>query len=319
MRSISLVLAGLLSSASITAAVAQTDPPKVVQTGAQGSETDPEETESSYFVVGDPAADRPLLHSWRATLDIGQSGGPLEDAEARVGYSRTREAKLGLEFGISSRGFARIEAIRSRRNTKRTLEFDDLKGDADEHGIGVTGGVFLLPFIAAGLSVQYRAANGTDEFINRAVGTSFLTDRDDRSRRVASFLLLTAPVGPVNASLLGAYVDLRTSSEYTNDPNFSATPTSSDSGSVKASLLDASVAWRMTPDIEIGGSIGWTHITAQRVQADALPLDTDTGTVGAHVSYRLTDSLDVSLRGSQDFANRRGNGTRFGGGLAYRF
>ncbi len=289
-----ILLSGLLIGASASTAVAKA--------GSEESVT--------YRVV---EGGQPLLHGWRATLDVGQSGGPLEDAESRIGYSRTRDVKLGLEFGVGARGFARLEAIRSRRNTKRAIQFEDLKGDADETGIGATGGVFLLPFLAAGLSVQYRSGDGTDEFINRTVGTSVIVDRDDTLRRIAPFLLVTAPVGPVNATLLGAYVDIRTDSDYSN------APIAGDSGRVKASLLDASVAWRMTPEVEIGGSIGWTHVASQRVQADALPLDTDTGTVGVHISYRLTEFLDAMLRGSHDFANDRGNGARFGGGLAYRF
>lgn len=294
MQPLRILLAGLAIGAPASAAVAESDP----------------DESATYRVV---EGRQPLLHSWRATLDIGQSGGPLEDAEARIGYSRTRNAMLGLEFGLSTRGFARFEAIRSRRNTKRTFEFEDLKGDADETGIGATGGVFMLPFLAAGVSVQYRSGDGTDEFITRGVGTSVVVDRDDNLRRVAPFLLLTAPVGPVNATVIGAYVDIRTDSDYSN------APIASDSGRVKATLLDASLAWRMIPEIEIGGSIGWTHVASQRVQAEALPLDTDTGTAGVYVSYRLTESFDVSLRGGHDFANKRGNGTRFGGGLAYRF
>jgi hypothetical protein len=256
---------------------------------------------------------RPFLHGWRTTLDYGQGAGPIEDAASRIGYSRSNEAKLGLEFGLGPRGFARLEAGRGWRDTKRALRFDDLKGEADDTALGITGGVFLLPFLAAGLYYQYRFGDGEDVFTNRAIGSDTVIGRDDRLRRTAPFLLLTAPAGPVQATLLGAYVDIATDTDYSN------APIASDSGRVKATLVDASLAWWMTPDIEIGGSIGWTHVSSQRVQADALPLDTDTGTVGLRVTYRLTRALDAALRGSQDFANDRGDGFRFGGGLAYRF
>jgi hypothetical protein len=294
MNSLGLVVAATLIAAAIPAAA---------QTNA-----DPRET---YRVVTRDT--QPVLYSWRATLDYGQSAGPIEDAATRVGYSRSQEAKLGLEFGVGTRGFARLEAGRAHRETKRALQFDDLKGDADDTALGVTGGVFLLPFLAAGLYFQYRTGDGEDIFTNRAIGSAVVIGRDDTLRRTAPFLLLTAPVGPVQATLLGAYVDVSTETDYSN------APIASDSGRVKASLLDASLAWRTTPDIEIGGSIGWTHVSSQRVQADALPLDADVGTAGLRVTYSLTEALDASLRGSHDFANDRGDGFRFGGGLAYRF
>ena len=124
---------------------------------------------------------------------------------------------------------------------------------------------------------------------------------------------MTAPIGPVRASLIGAYVDLRTDTDYTDEP------ITSDHGVVKATVVDGALAWRIVPKLEIEGSVGWTHIRSQRVQADALPLDTDVGNAGIRAVYQLTDSIDASLRGSHDFANARGNAIRFGGGVAYRF
>lgn len=273
---------------------------------AQGK---PEET-ATYRVV---SREGDILHSWRATLDYGQAAGPIEDAGSRVGYSRKHEAKVGLDFAVGDRGFGRFEALTATRHTKRTLTFDDLDGDEDETGLGVTGGIYLLRFLAAGLSFQYRWGDGEDVFTNRAIGSAVTVGRDDRLHRLAPFVMLTAPFGPVRGTLIGAYVDLRTDTDYTN------APITSDSGRVRAGVLDAALAWRVVPEIEIEGSVGWTHVGSQRVQADALPLDTDTGAVGARLTYSLSEALDATLRGSQDFANDRGNGFRFGGGLAYRF
>lgn len=273
------------------------------------AQSKPEET-GTYRVVSQEGA---ILHSWRATLDYGQAAGPIEDAAARVGFSRKQETKIGLDFGVGDRGFARLEALTATRNTKRALAFDDLDGEEDETGLGVTGGIFLLPFLAAGLSFQYRWGDGQDVFTTRAIGTSVTIGRDDRLRRLAPFVMLTAPFGPVRGTLIGAYVDLRTDTDYTN------ASIANDSGRVRASVLDAGLAWRVLPKIEIEGSVGWTHVDTQRVQADALRLDTDTGTVGARLTYSLTEALDATLRGSHDFVNDRGNGFRFGGGLAYRF
>lgn len=266
--------------------------------------------EATYRVVSAPTE---VLHSWRATLDYGQAAGPIEDAQSRVGFSRKHEGKLGLEFGIGERGFARLEAGGARRDTKRSLRFDDLAGDEDEALVGATGGLMILPFLAAGLSFQYRWGDGDDVFTTRAIGSATKIGRDDRLRRLAPFVVLTAPLGPVRGTLTGAYVDLRTDTDYTN------ASITHDSGRVRASVLDAALAWRVLPRLEIEGSVGWTHVDTQRVQADALRLDTDTGNLGLRVTYGLTESLDATLRGSQDFANERGNGVRFGGGLAYRF
>ena len=273
------------------------------------AQTNPDET-GTYRIVSREVG---ILRNWRATLDYGQSAGPIEDVGARVGFSRTQETKIGLDFGVGDRGFVRLEALAATRQTKRALAFDDLDGSEDETGLGVTGGIFLLPFLAAGLYVQHRWGDGEDIFTNRAIGSSVTVGRDDRLRRLAPFVMLTAPYGPVRGTLIGAYVDLRSDTDYTN------APITNDSGHVRASVLDAALAWRVLPKIEIEGSVGWTHVDTQRVQADALRLDTDTGTVGARLTYSLTEALDTTVRGSQDFVNERGKGFRFGGGLAYRF
>jgi hypothetical protein len=138
-------------------------------------------------------------------------------------------------------------------------------------------------------------------------------DRHDRSWRTAPFILLTAPVGPVELSAVAAYVDLHSETDYDN------APVASDSGHVHATSASLNAKYWVTPKLEIGASVGWTDVVSQRVQAAALPLDSDWANVGLAMRYRLTDSLDVSASGSRDFANDGGNGARFGAGLAYRF
>lgn len=75
----------------------------------------------------------------------------------------------------------------------------------------------------------------------------------------------------------------------------------------------------MLRDLRLGASLGWTEVVAQRVQGTSLALDDDGGTLGANATYRLSERLDVTLRADHDIENARGNGFRFGGGLAYRF
>jgi hypothetical protein len=258
--------------------------------------------------------DRPLLHGWRATLDYGESAGPLDDLSTlRVGYSRTHEVKAGLEARIGQVGFGRLEAGFARRDSKRTLQFDNLDGDAEEGLVGATGGAFVLPFLAFGASFQYRFGSGEDSFLNRAGGFLTQIERDDRTTRVAPFFLATAPLGPVQLSLAGAYVWLRTHTDYTG------APIDSDNGRVNARVLSLEAGWWATDRWKFGGGVSWTDIPAQRVQADALPLDSAWGHVSANVTYRLTDQLDASLRAGHDLANARGDGFRLGAGLGYRF
>jgi hypothetical protein len=269
------------------------------------------DSEGTYRIV---PVERPVLHSWRATLDYGESAGPLLDnTDLRVGYSRTHEVKAGLEAGIGTIGFGRLEAGFARRDSKRTLEFDNLDGDAEEGFVGATGGAFVLPFLALGASFQYRWGSGEDSFLNRGGGFLTQIERDDRTTRVAPFFLLTAPAGPVQLSLTGAYVFLRTHTDYTG------APIDSDNGRVNARVLSLGATWWLTDRLQLGGGLGWTDIPAQRVQADALALDDSWGNASASATYRLTDKLDASLRGGHDFANARGDRFRLGAGLGYRF
>ncbi len=243
-----------------------------------------------------------------------RSAGPLFDTtDLRVGYSRTHEAKAGLEAGIGAIGSGRLETGFARRDSKRTLEFDTLDGDAEEGFVGASGGVFVLPFLALGASFQYRFGSGEDSFANRVDGFLTQIERDDRTTRVAPFLLLTAPVGPVQLSLTGAYVFLRTHTDYTG------AAIDSDNGRVNARVLSFGASWWVTDRFQLGGGLGWTDIPAQRVQADALALDDSWGNASASATYRLTDKLDASLRGGHDFSNARGDGFRLGAGLGYRF
>jgi hypothetical protein len=255
-----------------------------------------------------------LFHAWRATLDYGETAGPLDDlGTRRVGYSRTHEVKAGLEALLGPIGFGRLEAGFARRDSKRTLEFDNLDGDAEEGLVGATGGAFVLPFLAFGASFQYRFGSGEDSFLNRGGGFLTQIERDDRTTRVAPFFLATAPLGPVQLSLTGAYVLLRTHTDYTG------APIDSDKGRVNARVLSLDAGWWASDRWRLGGGVSWTDIPAQRVQADALPLDSAWGHASAGVTYRLTDQLDASLRGGHDFANARGDGFRLGAGLGYRF
>lgn len=121
---------------------------------------------SDFRIVG--RSDEPFLRAWRATIDYRQNAGPIEDAVSRVGFNRGHEVKFGLEFAIGANGFGRLEIGRGWRDSKRSLPFEDLRGEADDVGFGGTAGWFVLPFAAVGLSFQYRTGDGEDIFINRS-------------------------------------------------------------------------------------------------------------------------------------------------------
>lgn len=261
----------------------------------------------------------PFLHHWRATLGYNGGGAPLYNAsDARIGYSHSDQVLAGLEAGIGDRGFGRLEAGRAWREGKRRFEFDALRSKSDADIVGVSGGVFLTPFLSAGLSLQHRREDGTETFTNLAGGQpDNHTRRNSRSNRVAPFLLLAGPVGAFDLGLLAAYARVNSKSEYR--PIELANSDSADSGRVHSRLLDFSAGYWLTPDLKLGGSLGWTQVLAQRVQSTSLGLDRDWGTVGAHATYKLRGDLDVTLRGDRDIENALGNGFRFGAGLAYRF
>ena len=171
-------------------------------------------------------------------------------------------------------------------------------------------------FLRADIPVDSSLSRRTGAATARCSWRAFvgLGEAGRRTRqRVAPFFLATAPLGPVQLSLTGAYVLLRTHTDYTG------APIDSDKGRVNARVLSLDAGWWASDRWRLGGGVSWTDIPAQRVQADALPLDSAWGHASAGVTYRLTDQLDASLRGGHDFANARGDGFRLGAGLGYRF
>lgn len=260
-------------------------------------------------------AERDWFHHWRATIDYAYREGPLVDVDlSRNGKSQGSQVVIGLEAGIGSRGFGRVEAGVSFTDSERRLRFDDMEGGYDRRFIGGSGGVFLLPFLAVGAEARYGTGEAEDTLTNRSFGEVVRSERDDEEWRVAPFALLTAPVGPVQLSLLGGYVHIERESDY-SDPLLP----DNDRASMDLLVANFGADWRITPDLRLGADVGWNEITDQDLQFGAVPLDEEWGSVGGHLGYQLFDGFEVTLRGSQDFDNSQGNGFRVGGGLAYRF
>lgn len=279
------------------------------------AQQNPEASETRYQLA---AAEQPFLHHWRATLSYGAARGPLEDdAGGRIGYSDNQQVLAGIEAGIGSRFFGRVEAGYAWRDGKRSFPFEQMSSDAGFGIVGATGGVFVLPFLSVGLSLQHRREDGKEVFANTGGGGGQRTDRNGHSNRVAPFILLSGPVGGVDLGLLLAYARLRGETDYRRPQLVNGDRR--DSGQVNSRLVDMSAGYWVTSDLKLGASIGWTQVLAQRAQASSLSLDEDWVTLGASATYRLTDKLDLNLRADRDIENARGNGFRFGGGLAYRF
>lgn len=265
-----------------------------------------------------PAAARPFLHDWQATLGYGGAQAPLNnDAGSRIGFSRNHQVMAGLEAGIGQRGFGRIEAGHAWRDGKRDFTNEVLHSDADIGILGVSGGVFLLPFLSAGLSLQHRREDGRETFVSKTGLADSHTDREGTSNRAAPFVMLAGPLGRLDLALLVAYARLRSETDYRrpqlNNGNFS------DSGQVDSRLADFSVGYWIGDSVKIGASIGWTEVLSQRTQSTSLSLDDDWGTLGMSATWRATPQIDLSLRADRDIENARGNGVRFGAGLAWRF
>jgi hypothetical protein len=273
-------------------------------------------TEDDRFRLAQPS--QSFLHHWQATLGYGGAHAPLSsDAGTRLGFGRNHQVMAGLEAGIGERGFGRIEAGHAWRDGKRDFANEVLHSDADIGILGISGGMFITPFLSAGLSLQHRREDGREIFVSKTGLDDSRTDREGTSNRVAPFLMLAGPVGPVDLVLLLAYARLRSETDYRrpqlNNGDFS------DSGQVNSRLADISVGYWIGPSLKIGASLGWTEVLSQRTQSTALALDDDWGTLGISATYRATPQLDVSLSADRDIENARGNGLRFGGGLTWRF
>ncbi|MFN4275935.1 MAG: hypothetical protein ACK4FJ_06510 [Ferrovibrio sp.] len=273
-------------------------------------------TEDDRFRLAQPS--QPFLHHWQATASYGAGHAPLnDDVGTRLGFGRNHQVMAGLEAGIGERGFGRIEVGRAWRDGKRDFANEVLHSDADIEILGISGGVFITSFLSAGLSLQHRREDGREIFVSKTGLDDSRTDREGSSNRVAPFLMLAGPVGPVDLALLLAYARLRSETDYSrpqlNNGN------SSDSGQVNSRLADFSVGYWLSGSVKIGASLGWTEVLHQRTQSTSLPLDDDWGTLGASAVWRILPDLDLSLHADRDIENARGNGTRFGGGLAYRF
>lgn len=305
--SVAVILAA--GGAAIPPASAQSAPEQL-SPGAASTETIPS---SEFSIV--PIEPASFLHHWRATLDYSYREAPLVDVDlSRNGKSHGSQVIAGLEAGIGSRGFGRIEAGIDFAESDRTLRFDDMDGDYDRRFIGASGGVFLLPFLAVGAQVRYGTGEEEDVLTNRFFGAVTESAREDEEWRAAPFALLTAPVGPVQLSLLGGYAYVERKSDY-SDP----TLPDNERASMELWLLNGGADWHISPAITIGANVGWTEIIDQDTQTGAVPLDEEWGTAGGHLAYRLLDGLEVTVRGGHDFGNSQGDGFRVGGGIAYRF
>lgn len=261
---------------------------------------------------------QPFLHHWQATLGYGGAHAPLRnDADARIGFGRNHQVMAGLEAGIGQRGFGRIEVGHAWRDGKRDFANEVLHSDADIGILGLSGGVFVTPFLSAGLSLQHRREDGRETFVSKTGLADSHTDREGRSNRVAPFVMLAGPVGPVDLALLVAYARLRSKTDYRRSQLNNGD--SSDSGQVNSRLADFSIGYWLADSVKIGASLGWTEVLSQRTQSTALALDDDWGTLGANVMWRIRPDLDLSLRADHDIENARGNSLRFGGGVAWRF
>lgn len=261
---------------------------------------------------------QPFLHHWQATLGYGDAQASLNsDAGTRLGFSRNQQIMAGLEAGIGQRGFGRIEVGHAWRDGKRDFTNEALHSDSGANILGISGGVFILPLLSAGLSLQHRSEDGRETFVSKTGLADSHTDREGRSNRVAPFVMLAGPVGPVDLALLVAYARLRSKTDYRRSQLNNGD--SSDSGQVNSRLADFSIGYWLADSVKIGASLGWTEVLSQRTQSTALALDDDWGTLGANVMWRIRPDLDLSLRADHDIENARGNSLRFGGGLAWRF
>lgn len=309
---VSAALSAVAASAVLLAVVAAPafaqSAPEDLAPDAAGAAATAEEAAAEETALG-------WFHHWRATLDYSHRDGKLVDIDLRRnGDTQSDQVVLGIEAGIGRRGFARLEAGVDFGESERRLVFDDLEAGYDRRFIGGSGGIFLFPFFAIGAQARYGTGEEDDALTNRAFGEVTRTSRDDEEWRAAPFGLLTAPIGPVQLSLLGGYVHIERESDY-SDPLLP----DNDRASMDLWVANFGADWHITGDLRLGANVGWTEITDQELQSGAVALDEEWGSVDGHVGYQLFDGVEVTLRGGHDFDNSQGNGYRIGGGLAYRF
>ncbi len=308
---VSPAAAAVTAAATIVALLAPAAP-AAAQSAPQDLATDAATIEAT---SPRPVEEPGWFHHWRATIDYLQREGPLVDATlAHAGDTESEQITLGMEAGIGQRGFGRIEGGFSFSESERTLRFDDMLGNYDRRFIGGSAGIFVFPFFAVGAQARYGAGEEENVLTNRAIGDVTRTTRDDEEWRVAPFGLLTAPVGPVQLSLLGGYVHIESETDY-SDP----TLPDGDEASMDLWVVDFGADWHITPKLRLGANVGWTEITDQDTFTGAVPLDEDWGSVDGHLGYQLFDGFEIVVRGGSDFNNSQGNTTRIGGGISYRF
>lgn len=265
-----------------------------------------------------PRAERPWLHNWRLTTDVTYAEGTdIDRSSGRSGDSSSNAAKLGLESGIGRLGFGRIEVGKQFAENSSTQLFLNDDGDSDTTSIGISGGMFVLPFLAVGGQVQYAWSDAEDDLTDPGTGTLLAElDRSDRQLKWAPFVTVVYPVGPVELSATGSYFHLERHSDYSG----TGATIDGDDGHVRAWTAHGDIGWWVVPDLRIGGGVTWIEVADQKAQAGATPLDESWGNVQGHLLWRTPiRGVDLSLHGAQDFAKRQGNGWSAGGGLAFRF
>lgn len=255
-----------------------------------------------------------LFHSWQATARYGQSGGPVDDnAGLRIGYGQNDRFALGLRAGVGERGFARIEAGQSHRESKRA----DMgqRSAASGQFIGLSGGYVFSPLVSAGLSAQYGFSRGSDNY--GALGPFLKTQ--NHTWRATPFVALSPPsVAGFDLSLMLSLSHMRSYTRYRPDAA-SIGFGREDIGKTTLRLADVGISRRLTPDLTLGASVTWTQITSQQTQGADLPAGKNAGSAGLSASYRINDTWRVSLDAGHDFKNDRGKSFNWGTGLSFLF
>lgn len=262
--------------------------------------------------------EQPWLHHWRLTAGFDYSEGlDLDRRSARSGDNRSYAAGLGLEAGIGRYGFGRINLGRRWDDNSSTEPFLEDDGESRGTSVGFRGGMFVLPFLAVGGMVQYEWAHAHDTFSDPDFGVQLTElDRDDRTLKWAPFVTAVYPIGRIELSATGSYLNVERHSDYSG---IGAT-IDHDSGNVHAWTVGGDAGWWVLHDLQIGGGVTWIEIANQTPQFGATPLDDSWGVAQGHLLWRTPlPNVELEIRGSHDFDNRQGNGWSIGSSLGFRF
>lgn len=223
------------------------------------------------------------------------------------------DVSLGVSFSILDRGFGNVTLSHAEQDTQSKNTVGNgaisIDADTDSTGIQLGGGWFLLPFMAAGVNLNYGSSSGQYQFAINVPANA--TGAGNSS--VSPFVTFVAPLGNWFFSLTGAWTYADYHQDYTNN-----TPPRQDSWS-KTTTLAFDANYQLNRDWRLGGLVAWNHKLDERAMGSESAIDPDWLAVSLRAGYQLTRDVELTLTGTTWLMNDKYDFDRIALGLRYRF